>query len=244
MNPLPEHPEQQPSKFPPNTRLDPYFLWTALEPEESLPYAYVRDGLAFYIAHQIRWLWDQQTNIKIDWYLSREAGLRAYSKYEAGQRLAALPRASYTAAQFRELHFSEALRESGGKALQDPDWSDLIQYKCLIGDLKFLTNLPLIIGKQGIWRHVPLRLFCLFWDRLEPPFEYWSYPAATTYINESLRRLKQVPITNEAMWREWVWRLKLKPSRPAIVTGYDVRKGVIGFNMKAVVIHKIPVPKV
>jgi hypothetical protein len=240
---LPDAPENPSPKFPPNVELDPYYLWTGLEPEDSLPYTYVRDGLAFYIAHQIRWLWDQQTDVKIDWYLNREAGLRVYSKYEANMRLTALPRENYTAAQFRELHFSEALRKSGEKALQDPDWQDLIQHKCLIGDLKFLTNIPLIIGKQGVWQHGPLRLFCVFWDRLEPPFQYWSYPAATAYLNESLRKLNQSPNTTEAMWREWAWRLKLKRSHPAIVTRYDVRKGEIGFNMRAVVIHKVPVPK-
>ena len=69
--------------------VDPYFLWTGLEPEDTLPYAVVRDGLARFIATQFRCQWDLLTRRDTPWVLSLDDGLHAWSRYEATQRMAA-----------------------------------------------------------------------------------------------------------------------------------------------------------
>jgi hypothetical protein len=104
--------------------IDPYYLWAGLEPEETLPYEIVHIGFARFIAAQRRCQWDALTSLKNPELLQIDAGLQAWSLYEATQRMAAHYRETYRACDFHELHFSEAMRE--GEELADPEWDALI----------------------------------------------------------------------------------------------------------------------
>jgi hypothetical protein len=242
--PIDNTPKSGLPEFPEKVEIDPYYLWTDLEPEQALPYDQVQEGLAKFLAYQLRRKWDQLTTIKIPWYLRRDAGLRAWSRYEAGQRLAVQPRQSYTAAQFHELHFSEVLRKRGQAELSNSEWDDLFRYKRQIGDLKFFEHIALIVNQSGVWQHLPMQLFCAFFDRLDPaPFEYWAHPAASEYLIQYLQRyqLNTQGITPEAL-RQWAHRLGLKQSRPSVVEAYNARRGVADINFSAAAEHGLVWP--
>jgi hypothetical protein len=201
-NSLNNIPETSLPVSPDKVEIDPYYMWAGFEPDEALPYVRVQEGLGRFFAYQLRRKWDLLTTVKADWYLKRDAGLFAWTWNEAGQRLAAAPRESYTAAQFRELHFSEALRKRGEAELRNPEWNDLFWYKKQTGDLKFFEHIALLINQSGVWQRLPMQIFCAFFDRLAPaPFEYWTYPAATEYLIEYLHRyqLSTTGITPEAL---------------------------------------------
>jgi hypothetical protein len=151
--------------------IDPYYLWENLEPEETLPYEIVHAGFARFITAQFRCQWDLLTRRDTPWVLPLDDGLRAWSRYEATQRMATHYREAYHAADFHELHFSEAVR-NGGK-LSDPEWDQLFACKRDINDKKFFEHIALLLAGKSTWEHRAMKLFCVYWDRLPVPFRFW-----------------------------------------------------------------------
>lgn len=211
--------EQLPEGQSPDPAIDPYYLWTGLEPHTPLPFERVRDGLASFIAYQLDSLWRMHTKVAHEYYHSRRSGLRAWSKYVAYRRLMYQPRESYTAEQFHELAFSEAVREGGVKAMRDPAWRDLIDYKLDVGDIKFFEHFRLLVNQAGIWSHRAMQTYAIYWDVLIIPGEFWVSSALANYLCDHLR---QTDITSAAV-RQWAHRLELQPSPYPVVTEYDAR---------------------
>jgi hypothetical protein len=199
--------------------IDPYFLWTGLEPEDTLPYATVRDGLARFIAAQFRVWWDIWTPPKASQHLARDEGLRLWSVHESEQRLKLHLLAAYSAADFHALHFSEEILDGGN--LNDPEWKPLIEHKLGIKDRVFFERIGLLMGKEGNWQHRAQMFFCMAWDRLIVPLEFWTVPAATVFLREALlaNRISIAGVT-EASLSQWIRRLGLVRAMPPVVVKY------------------------
>jgi hypothetical protein len=235
-NNLSESPENQP-----DPARDPYYLWHGLAPGTALPFDQVRDGLAAFIKASIRPGWDIQTERKLDWYLSRDEGLSKWAQYAAARRLQAYYRPTYTEQQFHELHFTEAMRAGGKKAFQDPFWSELLVQKQLAGDIQFIQHISVLVNQLPMEFHAVMRLFCVYWDRLEIPFAFWSYPAIADFLRHDFRNTgpDQAPSPNTI--KQWAHRLKLTPSAPIVVTEFNALNGP-KLDFAAFDFHCLPPP--
>jgi hypothetical protein len=218
--------------------LDPYYLWENLEPEEALPYEIVHVGFARFIAAQFRPQWDLLTRRDTPWVLPYDDGLRAWSRWEATQRMAAHYCETYSAADFRELHFCEAIRD--GDKLSDPEWDELFAHKRAINDKKFFEHIALLLGGKRTWEHQVLKLFCAYWDRLPVPFRFWRGTASAIYLRESVRQKGwNIEGINAQTMRQWRCRLGLRLCRPALITKYHPRFGITGYNHQAALKHNL-----
>lgn len=225
----------------PDPARDPYHLWTGFGPETALPFNQVRDGLAAFIKASIRPGWDLQTARKLDWYLSRDAGLSRWALHEADARLRAYYRPVYTAQAFHELHFTEAMRKGGEEAFKDPFWSPLIIQKQLEGDLQFIQHISVLVNQPPTEFHAVMRLFCIYWDRLELPLEYWSYPAAADFLRHDFRNIGPNQVPSPETLRQWAHRLGLATARPLVVTKFNSLTGP-ELDFAAFDFHRIPPP--
>jgi hypothetical protein len=221
--------------------IDPYYLWTGLEPEDTLPYEIVHAGFSLFIATQFRCQWDLLTRADTPWVLPLEDGLHAWSRYEATQRMAAHYREDYSAADFHELHFAEAVR-AGGK-LSDPEWDQLFAHKRDINDKKFFEHIALLLDGKSTWQHHAIKLFCVYWDRLPVPFRFWRGAASAVYLRESFRvRGWNTAGINAETVRQWRCRLGLRQKPPAIVRKYHPRLGITSYNHQAATLHNFVPP--
>jgi hypothetical protein len=235
-NSLSDSPENQP-----DPARDPYYLWHGLAPGIALPFDKVRDGLALFIKNSIRPGWDIQTERKLDWYLSRDEGLSKWAQHAANQRLKAYYRPAYTAQQFHELHFTEAMRAGGKKEFQDPFWTPLVAQKQLEGDTKFLRHIDILVNQPPLEFHAAMRLFCIYWDRYEIPFSFWTYPAIADFLRHSFRNIgpDQAPSSNTV--KQWANRLALSPTHPPVVTEFNALTSP-NLDFAAFDFHRIPPP--
>jgi hypothetical protein len=223
---------------------DPYFLWRDMDYGARLSREAVAAGLAHWLACQLRWIWDQQTEVPIPWYLSQQEGLLGWCKDEADLRIGAR-QDSWSAVEFHSLHFAEALRDDKRRALQDPFWNDLFMHKKAEGDDSFFAHIPILIGQAPHTFLEAKRLFALRWDRAVVPLRFWSYSAIEAYLEELLAWHDRHGIApSQETLRQWVRRMGLQPFRPAVVTRYVKGKGIPidGFCPEALVLARIPVP--
>ena len=235
-NSLSESPENQP-----DPSHDPYYLWHSLPRGAALPFDQVRDGLALFIKTSIRPGWDIQTERKLDWYLSRDEGLSRWTQHEADRRLRAYYQPAYTVQAFHELHFTEAMRAGGKEAFKNPFWTELLVHKQLEGDLDFIKHIHTLVNQQPLEFHAVMRLFCIYWDRLDPPFEFWSYPAIADFLRHGFRNIgpDQAPSANTV--KQWAHRLELTPSTPIVVSEFNSLTGP-KLDFRAFDFHRIPPP--
>jgi hypothetical protein len=134
---------------------DPYFIWKGLDPMTRLSREVVQSGLGCWLASQLKWIWDDLTEVKTQWYMTRVVGLCAWSWHEAGLRLSSFSKQdSFTAAEFCEFHFSEEARKHGAEEIKDPFWDELFRFKKTDGQDGFLYALT-DLGESGPVR-VPL----------------------------------------------------------------------------------------
>jgi hypothetical protein len=216
--------------------IDPYYLWTGLEPEDTLPYAAVRDGLARFITVQRRPQWDLTIKNQLPQHLRRDAGLRAWAAHEAEQRMKLHEVPDYSAADFHTLHFAEEVRDGGN--LNDPEWGPLIQHKLAVRDRVFFERIGLLMSKQGNWEHRTLMIFCMLWDRAAIPLEYWCVPASTVFLREELVACQiSVSGVTEAAIYQWIHRLGLVRAQPPVVLKYWNKKRMPRIDDKAARLH-------
>jgi hypothetical protein len=160
----------------PDPARDPYYLWDGLEPEDTLPFEQVCDGFAQWLQGRLGWIWDQQTALRTPWHLARNKGLQAWCRYEADQRLKVMYRDSYTAAQFHEIFFREAVRDNTA-ALSDPFWDALIAHKRREGDANFFRYISVLINQNSSPQQSQQRLLCVLYDRFYIPLQYCTSSA-------------------------------------------------------------------
>jgi hypothetical protein len=232
--------------FDPSIATDPYFIWKGLDPMTRLSRQIVQSGLGCWLASQLKWIWDAQTEIKTPWYLNRVVGLCAWSWYEAGLRLSSFSsQDSFTAAEFCEFHFREEARKHGAQEIKDPFWDTLFAHKKETGDLKFFTHLPVLVNQAPFEFQHAMRWFCVYWDRAEIPLEFWSSEAAATYLKIRLRQIDRHGIAPSAeVLRQWIHRLSLIPFKPPVITRYNWNGSIPhdGFDLEAFRLARIPVP--
>jgi hypothetical protein len=225
---------------------DPYFIWKGLDPTTRLSREIVQSGLGCWLASQLKWVWDQQTEIKTPWYLNRVVGLCAWCWYEAGLRLSSFSnQESFTAAEFCEFHFREEAKEHGVAEIKDPFWNTLFAHKKAEGDLKFFTHLPVLVNQPPFEFRQAMRLLCVLWDRSAIPLQYWAGGPAVTYLEASLTRIdKRTIAPSFETLRQWMHRFDLVPFRPSVITKCT-RNGEIpldGFDLEAFKLAHIPTP--
>jgi len=209
---------------------DPHRLWQGFGSNDSLPYETVLEGFTRYLAHTIRWSWDDQTPVQHAYYLARDEGLRAYCRHAATVRLGMQPPPSYTHVQFKELIFFEQMRKGAREAMAASSRGSLFEQVH-----KILLKRKLPVGDMGRW------VFCLLWDRAIIPLEFWSYPATECFLATKLRARNAVP--NEQRLRKWASRMKLVHAY-SVVTDFNSRVGIPerGFNAEAFRLSGIPTP--
>jgi hypothetical protein len=206
----------------------------------------VQSGLGCWLASQLKWLWDDLTEVKTDWYLTRVVGLCAWCWYEAGLRLSGFSNQdSFTAAEFCELHFCEAAKKHGAGEIKDPSWDPLFSFKKSQGDLRFFTHLPVVVNQAPLEFRQAMRLFCVYWDRLPIPFEFWNVEATTAYLSVRLGQVDRHGIApSPETLRQWRHRLGLVPFKLSVITKCN-RNGEIppeGFCLEAFELAGIPAP--
>jgi hypothetical protein len=233
--------------FDPEVATDPYFIWKGLDAMTRLSREIVQSGLGCWLASQLKWIWDDLTEVKTPWYLSRVVGLCAWSFHEAGLRLSSFSKQdSYTAAEFCEFHFSEEAKKHGAEEIRNPFWDPLFSFKKAQGDLRFFTHLPELVNQPPVEFRSVMRLYALYWDRLcGIPLEFWSGEAAATFLEVKLKQIDRHGIAPSAeLLRKWRERLGLVLFKPSVITKCN-RSGEIphdGFDLEAFKLAGIPAP--
>jgi hypothetical protein len=217
-----------------DTSRDPYALWHD-RPLESLPYHELRDGIATYLKTFYKAVWDVLTPNRHPFYLSREEGLSAWCRYEASIRLERNYRDTYSIIEFHELIFREDLRRSGRKTLSDPFWTPLMTLKQREEDIEFFGQLPFLIDQPEQPMHQGMRRLALGWDRELIPLSFWTYLAISRRIKWEEGR----EVATENTLRQWVFHLRLKQQKPAIITAYNEVEGPF-IDEAALEFHGIP----
>jgi hypothetical protein len=234
--------------FDPQVATDPYFIWAGLDPMTRLSRQIVQSGLGCWLASQLKWVWDDLSQIKIPWYMTRVKGLCAWSWYEAGLRLSSFSNQdSFTAAEFCEVHFSEEAKKHGAEEIKNPFWNELFYFKKETGDLLFYTHLPILVNQPPLEMRQAMRLYCAWWDRFWVPMEFWSAEASSRYLEEKLGAIDRHGIAPSAeRLRQWRHRLGLVPFKPSVVTRCprdgDFPPG--GFDLEAFELAGIPAPRI
>jgi hypothetical protein len=234
--------------FNPEIATDPYFIWKGLNPMTRLSREVVQAGLGCWLASQLKWIWDDLTENKTEWYLTRVVGLCAWSWYEAGLRLSSFSKQdSYTAAEFCEFHFSEEAKKYGEAEIRDPFWDELFYFKKQMGEMGFYTHLPVLVNQAPFEFRHSMRLFCVLWDRAWIPLEFWAGEAAAVYLEVKLRKIDRHGIPpSPGTLRQWQHRLGLVPFKPAVITKCSPNGRIPkdGFCLEAFELAGIPAPSV
>jgi hypothetical protein len=232
--------------FDESVATDPYFVWKELDPMTRLSREIVQSGLGCWLASQLKWVWDDRTQIKTPWYLTRVAGLCAWCWHEAGLRLSSFSsQNSFTAAEFCEFHFSEQAKKHGAEEIKDPFWNELFAHKKAEGDLNFFTHLDALVNQAPFGFRHAMRLYCVYWDRAPIPLEYWSNESTAIYLEVKLNQIDRRGIApSPETLRQWRQRLGLVPFKPSVIRKYG-RNGEIphdGFDLEAFKLAGIPEP--
>src|SRR5262245_34328431 len=167
--------------------LDPEKLWEDKGPDYKAPYNEVVDRVARWLEADLTELWDRNTTIKHPWFFARNAGLRAWSKYEATLRLNPFYRETYTLADYREVNLLERIQKRGDTELRDPYWADFTTFQTQTEGLHFWLRISKKAKLKPVQHQTVHRIFCCFWDRFFIPFEFWTYPAMEACLIEILK---------------------------------------------------------
>jgi len=66
--------------FDADVATDPYFMWEGLDPMIRLSRGIVQSGLGCWLASQLKCLWDDLTEVKTPWYMTRVVGCTSLEK--------------------------------------------------------------------------------------------------------------------------------------------------------------------
>ena len=204
------------------------------------PYDEVLGRVARWLEAYLQGLWDLTTAIKHPWFLARKVGLRAWSKYEARLRLNPFYQDHYTVADYCELSLLEKIQARGDTELKNPYWADVISFKIQSEGLPFWHRVSERAKLKKVQHQAIHRLFCCYWDRLDPPFEFWTYPAMAARFIEILKS-KGAPCgsVSEGNLRQLVARFNLKKSQHIIVREFAAGR-IKRFDEKAAVAAGLP----
>jgi hypothetical protein len=210
-------------------------VWGVTGPDYRAPYDKVFAALAAVIAeHYRRRMWDPWTVMKHPWYLTREAGLRAWAQIEAGLWLPF--RGHYTLPQYNTAILAGRLRLSHGDTLSDQGlmafWTDASLSK---GGTEFDLLLAKEMRLKPMEINIVHRVYCLFWDRHTPPLEYWSYPPSVTLLKHVLQEKGlTAQVTEEGLKKLTLRRLNLRKS-PHVIVCWSLSEGpgILHFDVDA-----------
>ena len=225
-------------------RLDPEKLWEDKGVDYIAPYNEVLDRVARWIESDLQELWNCNTTLKHPWFLARNAGLRAWSFYEADLRLRPFYREKYTLSDYREFRLVERIQDHGEAEVKDPSWSDFLSFMTQTEGISFLNRIVEKAKLKPAQHQLVHRLFCCYWDRLFVPFEFWTYPAMEACLTEILTKkgAADTSSVSEGNLRQLVARFKLTKSRHVIVSKF-VAGNFERFDGKAAAAAGLPLPK-
>src|SRR5262245_56839112 len=194
--------------------LVPESLWEDKGADYIAPYNEVLGRVGRWIEADLQELWDRNTTTKHPWFFARKAGLRAWSRHEANQRVKPFYREKYTLADYLELNLLERIQINGGAELKDPYWTDFTSFKTQTEGLSFWQRIDEKAKLKPAQHQAVHRLFCCYWDRFDPPFEFWTYPAMVASFCEILKRKDaNYNSVSEGNLRQLVARLDLEKSK-------------------------------
>ena len=200
-------------------------------PEQPIPFEDAVKGLSSdLVKRENRPLWDENTPREgRSWYLQREKGLIAYSRYAAALMLKPFARGGHLLAEnYIEAVVREEIRKHGSEAISrfNPeifDWPDFMEWKRQ-KDPKFFERLGQWQFKgKDLGKYAPdfrIRLYATMYDRCAlSPLEFCTDSWAASLIN-SLQLAADWPAqakeTNEEAIRGWRKLLGLKLTRPVV----------------------------
>ena len=218
----------------------------------------VIDGQGAYSARRYRKFWDQNTErVGKAWYLQREKGLLAYSRYETTLKLKPFAKDGFLRAEdYVEFLIHEGIRRLGIDAISRPlnsfiDWPSFLDHK--------RRTDPTFFKRLGQWLHKgrdldknrPDSRFILYacmYDRHPAPLEFCTDSYAVWLMNERLQKqsdwleTEKAIETNEEAVRGWRKKLGLKLSRPVVAKlGKSAKGQTLVIFPDAAAKHGIPV---
>jgi hypothetical protein len=216
--------------------IDPESIWES-NPNHRAPRSEVEGILARWLIEDYRPLWDSLTKIETAWYLSREIGLNALARQMAKSRLKVHYRESYSLQDFRQFRLAESWQRDGSK-IDDELAADLAAHLMEVDSAKFLRWAGNVQRLKSVALNPLQGFYCCLFDRAEIPLEFWTFPAATAYL-QFRTRLAQ-GLTQECL-RQWAKRLGLTTAKPQIVSRFTPDKGT-NFLIDAARRHEFPLP--
>jgi hypothetical protein len=201
--------------------LDPEKLWEDKGADYIALYDEVLERVASWLESDLQKVWDGNTFIKHPWFLARNAGLRAWSLYEANLRLRPFYREKYTLADYCEFKLLVGMQKHEAE-VKDPSWSDFLSFMTQTEGISFLNRIVEKAKLKPAQHQLVHRLFCCLWDREVVPFEFWTYSAMQVRFAEILTKkgAADTSSVSEGNLRQLVARFKLTKSRHVIVSKF------------------------
>jgi hypothetical protein len=107
--------------------------------------------------------------------------------------------------------------------------------------LQFIQYISVLVNRPPMRPHAVMRLFCIYWDRYEIPFEFWSYPAISDFLRHSFRNIGPDLAPSANTIKQWAHRLELTPSEAIVVSEFNSLTGP-KLDFAAFDFHHIPLP--
>ena len=224
--------------------LDPEKLWEDKGGDYMAPHDEVLERVARWLEPDLQEVWDGNTCIKQPWFLARNAGLRAWSFYEADLRLKPFYREKYTLSDYCEFKLLAGMQKHGEAEVKDPYWSDFLSFMTQTEGISFWGRIVEKAKLKPAQHQLVHRLFCFLWDREVVPFEFWTYSAMQVRFAEILTKKGAADTSSVSAGnlRQLVARFKLTKSRHVIVSKF-VAGNFERFDGKAAAAAGLPLPK-
>ena len=175
-----------------------------------------------------------------DWHGKRIRGLEAYALYEARFRLGQYHKDKFTELEWKQWHLQDS------KNLPDPYYNDLVMEKKQTNAVDFFGWVGKVLSQKGNEPNWNLKVFAFFYDRAPIPLEFWTNNAAANLLTRTFRKQGR-NVGGDGFTRDQVkqWKrreLKLKETKPFIVTNFHEVSGDMDFNLEAAKKHGLPLP--
>ena len=230
-------------------------LWEG-NPEALIPHEQVKAALADWITEKYRAKWDENSpKYGAEFFLKRDAGLKAYATYEADYYLRAPGRHSAVESKrgcpekWREVDFSECMlieeiSRIGAEALSGGRFAFIAEIKAKEGDKSFFIKLGKWLERESnewqpseqIQRYAHAYARCIF------PFEFCTDEFAAhvlSYVDQ--RNEKDIDVDHESgKIRKWRTKSLNLPLTKPVAAKWLPKRAKPSAIREAVLHHQIP----
>jgi hypothetical protein len=227
----------------------PEDIWVGKGPKYQAPFDEVERALACLLADDWRAVWDANTKVDYhrEWYLKRDAWLKAWAGYAADFQLRQTGKTSFTAEDFYQFHFCDEIKRVGSEAMADEYFHPFHDYEFAKKNQGFIETLCRALTNKGRQPNLAFVGFCFLWDRSVIPFQFWANEAIAGWYRATTG--DDGTKFNKERIRDWKRCLKLKQTPPLLAVGWDDAKNHIKLEKRREVlsridkIHCIPIPR-